>query len=496
MYCQIFNQINMKRIFTIMAAATLCFTASASTVFTFDNDNAFSQTIDGITVTLEKGDGQNDPAFLSNQQRLYAKNTITVAGADLSRIDMTFTKQGTKTYASLSASNGKLVSGGTSTSKDDAVTDVWTGTATSVTFTLGDSGQRVITSLVVNGDGSTNPGGNDNPGSGDESSELNPDYKYSEPTVIGVPNKTVQGEAYSFISNNIEVSCSTGAISTGYFSAHADNTLTFTATQPIKGIEINGLVKKGFTATASAGEISYVSPSSDTEAEPVVVLTDINNKTVTITCNKQLRCYSVKVYFEANPEATINGGGSSSSEVSLTYDAADVVYEIEWSEIFEENNYSIYLYNESDPYYPYFALDIYPLDKDNIAGDYTMSDWSLGEYTYYVYGESDNDMTWITDGTVSITKSGDTYTIKGSVTCDNNVTYSINYSGKPYFYDSNEYYEDDDPEDPEDPSSVDKIDTDQNAVDANTPMYDLNGRRVSKDFRGLYIRNGRKIIRH
>ena len=79
--------------------------------------------------------------------RMYANNTITVSGANLTAIQIVFAKQGTKAYASLAVSEGNLVSGGESTSAEDLKTDSWTGNASSVVFTLGASGQRLIAQL-------------------------------------------------------------------------------------------------------------------------------------------------------------------------------------------------------------------------------------------------------------------------------------------------------------------------------------------------------------
>ena len=478
----------MKKFFTLLAMAALSISAAMATTFTFTSDANFTQTKDGITVTLAKGTGNNDPAVYSNQIRLYANNTITVSGANLTSISLSFTKQGSKDYATLAASSGSLVSGGVSTSNTDVKTDTWTGSGSSVTFTLGSSGQRIITQLVVNGDGSEGGGDNpSNPGTPDTPSnpgDLNPDFKYMEPTIVTVPSTTVQGDAYSFISNNIKVDCTKGAITDNYFSAHAGYKMTFTATKPIKGIAINGFVKKDFEATASAGSIEFISPGADTEANPVVVVKDINSTSVTLTCVKQLRCYTVEVYFEANPEATI--GSNPAEGIALNFDTAEAVYESEYSEIIGEFNYSIFLYNEED-YDPYFSLDIYPAQKDNLAGTYSWDDYTLGDYTYYVYGAGDDDFTWAEGGSVTISKSGNSYTVTGSILCDNGKLYNISFSGPMPIYTDDEYYGDGEG----DESGIEIRPADELG---DGRMYDLMGRKVSKGYRGIYIQNGKKHI--
>ena len=434
----------MKKLFTLLVGALCCFSAMATT-FTFTSAESVTQTIGGYTVKIEKGSGNNAPAYYDNGLRLYASNTITISGTNLTNIELTFSMQGSKAYAELTANLGTLVSGGASTSPTDLKTDTWTGNTKSVTFTLGASGQRLINKIVVNGDGSeggNTGGGNENPSgpTDPDSPSLNPDYIYAEPTVVKVPSTKVQGAEYTFIDNNIEVSCTKGAITENYFSAHAGFAMTFTATKNIKGIVINGFVKKDFTATTDHGKISYLTPSEDKEANPVVVITDVNSKSVTIDCVKQLRCYNVEVYFDENPEATVSGAPGSGEEITLNFDSADAVYESEYAEMIGEANYSIFLYNESDPEIPYFALDIYPVSKDNLAGNYTWDDSTLGDYTYYVYGYSEEDLTWAEDGEVTITKSGTNYTISGSILCDNGNTYNISFTGQMPIYTDDEYY--------------------------------------------------------
>lgn len=482
----------MKKIFTLLVAIATCLSAMAAT-FSFTDEASCNQTVEGYTVRIEKGSGNNPPAIYNGSLRLYAGNTITVSGSDITNIKLTFTKQGQKDYASLTANSGSLISGGVSTSNTNPVTDVWTGSTNSVTFTIG-TGQRIITRIVVNGtdgegDDSGNTGGDDNPGNNDDTSDLNPDFLYPEPTLVLVPSKTVQGDEYSFISNNIKVDCTKGAVTDSYFSAHAGFAMTFTATRPIKGLVINGFVKKGFEATASSGKIDYLSPSDDAEANPVLVITDINSTSITIDCVKQLRCYNVEVYFEENPEATVSGGSSGGQQFDLTYDSAEAVYESVYSEALGELNYSIFLFNASSPDLPYFALDIYPESKDDLTGTYSWDDWTLGDYCYYVWGEGDDDITWVDDGSVTIVKKGDIYTISGSLVCDNNNTYNISFTGEIPIYLDTDYYGDGD----DDTSGV-KVTVNEPEFKGDAQMFDLQGRKVNKNFRGIYILNGKKHV--
>ena len=487
----------MKKIFTLFAAMAVTF-ASMATTFTFSSDADLTQTKDGITVKIEQAKGSSAPTYNTSkgEMRLYANNTITISGGDLSSISMSFNKQSSKPYATLTASTGNLASGGESTSNNDKKTDVWTGSGATVTFTLGSTGQRVINEIVVNGkpgEGGDNTGGNTGGGNtGGDTSTLDPDYTYDEPTVVTVPGKTVQGDAYNFISNNILVSCTKGAITDSYFSAHADYQMTFTATEPIKGLSINGMVKANFEATVSSGNVTYLTPSNDTDRNPVLVITDVDSKTVTISCKKQLRCYSVTVYFDANPEETVNGGtsGGVGEDKNLVFDAAEAIYESEWVEYFGEENYTVFLYNQAEDF-PYIALDLYPETKDDIVGTYTWDDYSLGDYTYYVFGEGEDDLDWVMDGEVTISKNGTIYTIGGYFVGESGATYTFSYKGEvPFYLDSDYYYGDDDDDDD---SAVDDIKAEAKD-DPNAPSFNLQGQRVGKEYRGIVIRNGKKIL--
>lgn len=108
-----------------------------------------------VKISTAKGSGSSNPAWTSNELRVYAKNNITVSSTDkaISKIELVFHKQGTKTYIeSLTPDSGTLTSGGESTDSTIPVTDTWTSsnaTTKTVVFTLGASGQRVLESVKV-----------------------------------------------------------------------------------------------------------------------------------------------------------------------------------------------------------------------------------------------------------------------------------------------------------------------------------------------------------
>lgn len=480
----------MRIFLTLLVSILFCINSFAIT-FNFDSPESVEQSAGGYTVTLSQGKGSTAPMLNTNndpaQMRLYAYNQITVSGPDLRIIGLVFSKNNSKAYASISGTTGQLESGGLPGSSLDFKTDVWKGDAQTVTFTLGISGQRIISQIIINEEIKIDDDKEKEPDVPKYPEELDPEYVYSEPTVLTVPDMQVQGAAYSFVENNILVNVTRGAVHDSYFSAHAGYSITFTATKPMKGIAIDGFVKKGFEATVSSGEISYLTPDTDKEASPVIVITDIEDNSVTINCLKQLRCYSVEIYFEENPEDEVGSHPIEGEAVRLSFDTADAVYESEFSSWVEGENYSIYLYDAADPDGPYVGLDIYPAQKDELEGNYSTADYSLGEYTYYVYGKAEDDITWIAEGSVIIAKSENEFTITGKITCDNNKIYNLNFAGALPIYLDEDYYS------YYDDSAVEKIENDREAFGSDN-MFNISGQQVGKDFKGMYIKKGKKYI--
>lgn len=307
----------MKKIL-FLAALCVAIGSMAETAFLYNADShELTQTKNGITVTIAQGSGTNAPLWKESyneeynpsDMRLYLGNTITVSSSTaLTDIKMVFAKSAAsnKEYAKLSANVGNLVSGGTAESHSDWKVDSWTGNATSVTFTLTDKGQRRIYSLVVDGEAILPDVPEEKPLPTE--ADLVSDYDYPEPTVVGVPDTTILKKEYAFIENNILVHCDQGSIikatdtTFAYFNCNQDNTITFTASQNIKGIAISGYVRKAFNATCDHGTITFLTnPDYEMEGWPALVITDVNNKSVTLSCPKQFRCYELNVYFKENP---------------------------------------------------------------------------------------------------------------------------------------------------------------------------------------------------
>ena len=131
----------MKKLFSIFAA--LLFAGSMMAV-NFTLSSADAVTVEGVTVTFAKGDGNNPPAWYSNGLRLYANNTVTVSSESaITAITFNWEKQGNKDFNTATASVGEY------THPEAAGEGKWTGSATSVTFTLGATGQLLLNTFTV-----------------------------------------------------------------------------------------------------------------------------------------------------------------------------------------------------------------------------------------------------------------------------------------------------------------------------------------------------------
>lgn len=138
------------------SSSTSNITASASLV---------SGSTSGYTFATGKNGGSSNPTYNSSGRdvRLYAKNQITIsASSTITQIVFNLSTQGEKRLAPIKASEGTIA---TQNSGDNKVT--WTGSATSVTFTVGDkatyggdgaskAGQLCFTSVnITSGSGSS-----------------------------------------------------------------------------------------------------------------------------------------------------------------------------------------------------------------------------------------------------------------------------------------------------------------------------------------------------
>ncbi|MBO6074423.1 MAG: chitobiase/beta-hexosaminidase C-terminal domain-containing protein [Paludibacteraceae bacterium] len=141
----------MKRFFFILS---LLISVSIGQVWAtdFTLSSADSVTKDGITVSFEKGSGSTAPTWYSAGLRFYASNTITIScDNNITGVTFNWEKQGSKAFASVTANPG------TYTHPSNAGEGTWTGSAKSITFTLGGSGQLQLNTLSVTAGAASSP---------------------------------------------------------------------------------------------------------------------------------------------------------------------------------------------------------------------------------------------------------------------------------------------------------------------------------------------------
>jgi hypothetical protein len=128
------------------------------------------------------------------------------------------------------------------------------------------------------------------PAQEDPADRLDPDYIYPADPVMILPKDSLGKMEIDTIINNILLTCAQGAYYKTDIRVMANGAITFTATKPIKAIRIDGGNRKAFSASASAGTLTYaVDYEADIEnAAPVLLIKDIDEPSVKLTCDKQL----------------------------------------------------------------------------------------------------------------------------------------------------------------------------------------------------------------
>lgn len=303
----------MKKFFTLLCCLFLSLAAMAETV-TYD----FLSSIPGGWTASATPNGF-ETTNLSRGSQFTTDATLTLAGvSNVTKVTVTCSSN-VADKNTISVSVGGNTWGTETFAKETNVEKVFSGNAASgsLVITIARTEKSVYISKVVV-EGKVEGGGQ---GTKDPELTLDETYTYDEPTRVVVDHEACSNTPYCFVNNNILVETSAGACTDTYFGCNAGNTITFTATKPIKAIEIAGYVKQYFEATASSGEIYYVDATDEAvEQDPVVVVVDVNSKSVTLNCEKQLRCYNVYVYFEETPDVDIDDDDYGDDEEELTYD--------------------------------------------------------------------------------------------------------------------------------------------------------------------------------
>lgn len=316
----------MKKIFTLFLSACALFSTMNAEEVTYD----FSSSIpSGWSCSVEPNGFEKTGSERGAQ---FTKSSVlTLSGSKgISKVVVTCSANIDKKNTIAVSVNGTQFGTTAVLAKEANVEKTFTGTATDgdlvLTLTRGDK-SIYIKKVVVTCTEAGNTGGGGTNNDDELGKDLDPEYVYADIVKVVAPTDEFYNKPYTFIQNNIEIKCSKTTHMDGYFSCAANETMSITATQPIVAITINGMVKKNFEATVNNGTLYYAS-SEETEItqDPVIYIGDINEKSVTLTCLKQLQCKEVTLYFKEAPELDLDelfgeGGGEG---YSYKYESTEV----------------------------------------------------------------------------------------------------------------------------------------------------------------------------
>lgn len=274
-----------------------------------------------------------------------------------------------------------------------------------------------------------------------EEPEMAQEIAAEEPVIITAPDTTIDKTAYTLSEQGITIAVSYGSaypadhaynnIDVTYFGVLANGSMTISAGENIRGIAVNGWAKQNFSASCDYGNIGYISDeAADAVGEPVLTISDINHPSVTISCDKQLRCFSIEVYFSENPDAPQEEATDTVRLEMVRAVAQDYSEDTTYS---SEGAYSYWLMLAPEAGYPEVWLDLYAAVKGDLSGEYSLYNYNVGDYTFVQLGASSLDYEYAYDQEFTITKSGSNYRIEGYVIAENDVQYEFVFEGPVSF---------------------------------------------------------------
>lgn len=262
----------------------------------FTLSSASDVTQDGITVSFAKGSGNTAPTWYAAGLRLYVNNTITISSSSsITSVTFNWEKQGSKAFASASADVG------TYSHPTAAGEGTWSGSANSITFTVGGSGQLQLNTLSV-----TTSGG------GGMETVLTPTFTVEEGTYLSTQDVEIEcGTAGASIYYTIDGSTPTTS-STPYSSA-----ISVSSTTTVKAIAVKDGMANSAVASATYTIVVPVAGYTIDFESPINAYTDWTFVNVGTT-NTAITAYGGSKY-----GANINESGNGVN--SLTIKTADKV---------------------------------------------------------------------------------------------------------------------------------------------------------------------------
>ena len=330
-------------------------------------------------------------------------------------------------------------------------------------------------------------------------SVLDPNFKYEEPTFVSLPDSVEpeeegekegdekdKPEGYSFIYNNVRVMVTKGELEPddGTYSVDKGGSITFTTTKSIKGLVINGIIKEFFNATSNKGQMEAMYPNMETTAYPALIVKNINDTSVTITCGQELECLYALVYFRANPEETIHGRTAPGEDIvvncnNIMAEYTPVIsYDEQLDKVVIEHDYQLYMsYNNGIDSAYMVSFRLIAENKGELAGQYSYTNANLiPEESFCNYSLIPTDFSTGVDGLLTISSlSAEQVFVSGYLICKNNNLYYFDYKGEMPILDPTQGVE-------------------QPRISTDGQMYDVLGRPVFEGYKGFVIRDGKKYI--
>ena len=308
-----------------------------------------------------------------------------------------------------------------------------------------------------------------------------------EPIIITAPDTTIDKTAYTLAEQGITISVTNGsaypadhqynALDRTYFSVLAGYEMTISAETNIKGIAINGWIKKQFTASCDHGLINYIPDDyDDVTGEPVLTISDINSPSVTISCVKQLRCFSIEIYFSENPDVPQE---EAMDTIRLTMVKAEALDYSEDTTFSSEGAYSYWLMLQPEETYPQIWLDLYAAAKGDLSGSYSLYDFNVGDYSYVQPGAGELEFEYAYDQAFTISKNGENYRVEGYIIAENDIQYEFVYEGPIVLTSSEEGQEEglENTMDPK-PASTKLLQDGKLLIERNGRIYTVLGARL------------------
>lgn len=330
-------------------------------------------------------------------------------------------------------------------------------------------------------------------------SVLDPNFQYMEPTFVMFPDSIApeeeeeqkeeekeKTEGYTFIYNNIRVTVTKGEIDTvdGTYEVTKGGKITFTATKPFKNLLINGSVKAYFSATTDKGQIEAMYPDVETTDNPVVMVKNINDTSVTITCNQKLECIYTRIYFYSDPQETIHGRTAPGMDYVVNCNNMmaeynpQIYYDPVQDTVVVKHGYKLYMsYNNGIDSAYTVSFSIIAEQKGVLEGKYSYRENNLiPEESFCTYSFLPTDFSTGVDGVLTIhTISAEEIFVSGYLICKNNNLYYFDCKSKLPIVDPTQGIE-------------------YQSVSTDGRMFDILGRPVGEGYKGFVIRDGKKYI--